>query len=93
MSVGYETVSQRLLDNVNKGIAADSYQTIIDNLHDVGIALRISVMGGLPGETFSEAKESQQFLARNAHKIGIDVAQMLVIEPGPSSTGTGPMAS
>jgi hypothetical protein len=82
MSVGYETVSQRLLDAMNKGVRASTYQAIIDNLNDASIALRISVMGGLPTETQAEAAQSRQFLVRNAHKIGIDVAQMLMIEPG-----------
>ncbi|MCW2504358.1 MAG: hypothetical protein JWO79_2642 [Actinomycetia bacterium] len=81
MSVGYETVSQRLLDSLDKGVRADTYQAIIDNLHDAGIALRLSVMGGIPTETADEAVESRRFLVRNAHKLGIDVAQMLMVEP------------
>jgi radical SAM superfamily enzyme YgiQ (UPF0313 family) len=82
MSCGYETNSQRLLDLVDKGLDAATFQQVIDNLHDVGITLRLSVMGGLPTETAEEARASLEFLRRNQEKIGIDVMQMLVAEPG-----------
>lgn len=82
MSVGYETNSQRLLDKMDKGVLAEHYQQIIDNLHSVGVTLRLSVMGGLFDETHAEQDESMAFLKRNEHKIGIDVMQMLVAEPG-----------
>jgi hypothetical protein len=82
MSVGYETSSQRLLDVVDKGVQARDYQPIIDNLHEAGIDLRLSVLGGLPGETEDEEEASADFLRRNADRIGIDIVQMLVAEPG-----------
>jgi hypothetical protein len=81
MSVGYETNVQRLLDRMDKGVDASLYQRIVDNLHDAGIALRFSVMGGLFDETPQEAEQSREFLVRNADKIGIDVAQMMIVEP------------
>jgi len=82
MSIGYETNSQRLLDALDKGVCADDFQIIIDNLDSVGITLRFSVMGGLLDETPAERDASEAFLAANADKIGIDVMQMLVMEPG-----------
>lgn len=81
MSVGYETNSQRLLDKLDKGVDASAYQRIIDNLHQARITLRLSVMGGVLDETPEEQKASEEFLARNMAKIGIDVMQMLVCEP------------
>ena len=81
MSVGYETSSQRLLDRMDKGVDAHLYQVIVDNLHSVGIRLRFSIMGGLFDETEEESEASRQFLLRNADRIGIDVIQMLVVEP------------
>lgn len=80
MSVGYETNVQRLLDRMDKGVDASLYQRIVDNLHEVGIGLRFSVMGGLFDETPEEAAQSQEFLVRNASKIGIDVVQMMIVE-------------
>jgi len=82
MSVGYETNSQRVLDLMDKGVDASLYQRIIDNLHEAGIALRFSVMGGLFDETPEEAEASRAFLVANAGRIGIDVVQMLIVEPG-----------
>ncbi|WP_019503198.1 radical SAM protein [Pleurocapsa sp. PCC 7319] len=81
MSAGYETNSQRLLNLMNKGIKASNYQKIINNLHRVGIPLRLSVMGGLFDETAEEVRASVAFLKKNSNKIGIDVMQMLVAEP------------
>lgn len=82
MSSGYETNSQRLLDRVDKGVDAANYQPIVDAVFNSGITLRLSVMGGLPDETEDEWRASLSFLQRNERKIGIDVAQMLVAEPG-----------
>ncbi len=81
ISVGFETISQRLLDKMNKGVRAADYQTIIDNLDEVGITLVCSVMSGLFDETPEEVGESVEFLKRNQDKIAIDVVQMLVCEP------------
>ncbi|MBZ5708852.1 B12-binding domain-containing radical SAM protein [Nannocystis pusilla] len=82
MAVGYETNSQRLLDRLDKGVDAADYQPIVDNLHAVGIELRLSVMGGILDETAEEVAASEAFLAANAGKIAIDVMQMLTCEPG-----------
>lgn len=81
MSVGYETNVQRLLDKMDKGVKAANYQTIIDNLHYTGITLRFSIMGGILDETEEEFNQSLLFLKKNVTKIGIDVMQMLVMEP------------
>ncbi|MEO8184020.1 MAG: radical SAM protein [Deltaproteobacteria bacterium] len=80
MSMGYDTNSQRLLNLLDRGVSAEHYQPIIDNLNAVGILPGLSVMGGLPGETEAEVSASEAFLEKNASKIGIDVMQMLVLE-------------
>ena len=82
MSCGYDTNVQRLLDAVNKGVRSEHYQQIIDNVHEAGITLRFSVMGGLPGETEADARQSEAFLRENQDKIGIDIMQLLVLEKG-----------
>ena len=81
ISAGYETNQQRLLDKLNKGVRAQDYQPIIDNLRAVGITLRLSILGGIPGETPEEEEASLAFLERNAGHIGIDTMQMVVAEP------------
>ncbi len=93
MAAGYDTNSQRLLDLLRKGVKSKDYQKIIDNISDVGIELRLSLLGGIPHETEEEVKDSENFLNHNASKIGIDVMQMLILEPttyladSPSSYG------
>ncbi|WP_405986854.1 B12-binding domain-containing radical SAM protein [Streptomyces sp. NBC_00872] len=82
MSVGYETRTQRLLDRMDKGVISDDYQTIVDNVVGAGINLRLSVMGGLFDETQAEAEASRTFLQDNETRIGIDVLQLMVAEPG-----------
>ena len=81
MSCGYETNSQRLLDILDKGVNSNHYQQIIDNMHENGITLRFSIIGGIPGETKDEFEESLSFLKKNESKIGIDTMQMLICEP------------
>lgn len=82
MSCGYDTNVPRLLEAVNKGVRSEHYQQIIDNVHEAGITLRLSVMGGLPGETEEDARASEAFLRDNQDKIGIDIMQLLVLEKG-----------
>lgn len=81
MSCGYETNSQRLLDNLDKGVLAENYQQIIDNLYEADITLRLSIMGGILDETPDEFSASLEFLRKNFNKIGIDTMQMLIAEP------------
>lgn len=81
MSCGYETNSQRLLNILNKGLNTSHYQKIIDNMHESGITLRFSIIGGIPEETKEEFEESLSFLKKNESKIGIDTMQMLICEP------------
>jgi hypothetical protein len=81
MSVGYETNSQRLLDLMDRGLDARMFEPILQNLRDVGINVRLSVMGAMPQETEQELADSMAFLSRVASYVGIDSAQKLVAEP------------
>lgn len=81
MSIGYETNSQRILDSMNKGVYSKDYQKIVNNLYDVGIEMRLSVMTNFPDETLEEHLDSLQFLKKNREKIEIDIVQPLSIEP------------
>ncbi|MEV0442216.1 radical SAM protein [Streptomyces spectabilis] len=82
MAVGYEGVSQRLLDKLDKGVRAENFQTVLDNLSAAGIQVNLSVMGGLLDETDEEAEESLRFLERNRDKFAVDAFELMVAEPG-----------
>lgn len=82
MSAGYEGVSQRLLDRLDRGVRGADYQRIVDNLAAAGIVLRLSVMGRVLDETPAEFEASMRFLAANEERIGIDALELMVTEPG-----------
>jgi anaerobic magnesium-protoporphyrin IX monomethyl ester cyclase len=82
MAVGYEGVTQRLLDKLDKGVHAADFQVILDNLAAADIRVNFSVMGGLLDETEGESEESFRFLERNRGRFGIDVFELMVAEPG-----------
>ena len=81
MGAGFESTSQRLLDELDRGIRADAFEAILDNLEVVGIPVRLSWMGGIVSETNAEFEQSRDFLRRNQHRIGIEAMEMLVLEP------------
>ncbi|MET8682885.1 radical SAM protein [Streptomyces sp. NPDC004732] len=81
MAVGYEGVTQRLLDKLDKGVDAADFQAILDNLAAADIRVNLSVMGGLLDETEEEAEESLRFLERNREKFAIDAFELMVAEP------------
>jgi radical SAM superfamily enzyme YgiQ (UPF0313 family) len=82
ISAGYEGTSQRLLDLLDRGVTGADYQCIIENVAAAGIVLRLSVMGNVLDETAAEFEESLDFLRANEERIGIDVLELLVAEPG-----------
>ncbi|MEH1123479.1 B12-binding domain-containing radical SAM protein [Micromonospora sp. CPCC 206061] len=82
MAIGYEGVSQRLLDKLDKGVEAADFQTIMDNLAAVNIRINFSIMGGLLDETEDEHEASVRFLERNRGRFGVDVVELLIAEPG-----------
>jgi len=82
MSVGYETNSQRLLDALDKGLDARTFQRVLENLDAVGIEVRLSVIVGALDETADERQASLAFLKDNEALVGIDSFQFLAVEPG-----------
>ncbi|MEV5976692.1 radical SAM protein [Streptomyces sp. NPDC052114] len=81
MAVGYEGVTQRLLDRLDKGVRAADFQAILDNLAAADIRVNLSVMGGLLDETEEESEQSLRFLERNREKFAIDAFELMVVEP------------
>ncbi len=56
--IGAESASQRLLDLMNKGIAADDVIRASDTLKDHRVALHISYMAGIPGENIKDIRKT-----------------------------------
>ncbi len=88
ISVGYEGVSQRLLDRMDRGVRAADYQRILDNLDAAGITVRFTVMGQVLDETPDEFEASLRFLVDNERRIGIDALELMVAEPGSRLVGS-----
>jgi hypothetical protein len=82
MSIGFEGVSQRLLDKLDKGVDAADFQEIMDNLAAANIRINFSIMGGLLDETEEEHEAPVRFLEHNRGRFGVDVVELLVAEPG-----------
>ncbi|ATL25375.1 B12-binding domain-containing radical SAM protein [Streptomyces formicae] len=82
MAVGYEGVTQRLLDTLDKGVQAGDFQAILDNLAAADIRVNLSIMGGLLDETEEESEDSLRFLERNRDKFAVDAFELMVAEPG-----------
>lgn len=68
-SFGLESVEQRVLDAMNKGVKADVNKGIIDALYQAGIGINTDFFIGFPSETSKEAALTQTFVMNNSHKI------------------------
>jgi radical SAM superfamily enzyme YgiQ (UPF0313 family) len=55
---GFETFSQRLLNEMHKGTNANNYISILETCKKASIAVRIDLMFGFPTETEDDAKET-----------------------------------
>jgi len=65
ISWGIESGSQRLLDNMNKGISITEAENILRGSCEAGIKNRISLINGLPGESFMDFMLTLKFIVRN----------------------------
>jgi len=59
--VGYESGSQKLLNNVRKGIKIETMREFAINANKIGIKTMACFLIGLPGETPQTAEETYQF--------------------------------
>ena len=61
---GIESGSQKLLDNVDKGITVAQQERAILDTHRANIRVKASFIVGLPGETMETIEETAQFIRR-----------------------------
>ena len=81
LSLGIESGSQKILDNVKKGITTAEAARAIKMAKDAGLLVYASFIFGLPGEDQSTAKETLTFV-KNALPHG---AQFNVAVPYPGT--------
>lgn len=62
VSIGIESGSQKILDNVNKRIKIQDAKNTISVLKNVGIKQYTSFIVGLPGETLETMKQTRDFI-------------------------------
>lgn len=78
--IGFESVSQETLQNLNKGFnAADSFYTASQNLHDKGIAIMGCFVLGLDSDDTRIFKRTVDFV----NKANIDLPRFTVVTPYP----------
>jgi anaerobic magnesium-protoporphyrin IX monomethyl ester cyclase len=81
VSLGIESGSQRILNNVDKGIKLEDYEKAFKMFRKVGIETLAYFMFGLPDEQESDMKKTIKF----AKKLRPDVAKFSITIPLPST--------
>jgi radical SAM superfamily enzyme YgiQ (UPF0313 family) len=67
---GLESGSQRLLDQMKKGIRIEKAEQILHWCKDLGIFINCFLFVGFPTETRADVEQTMTFLKRNSHLIG-----------------------
>jgi radical SAM superfamily enzyme YgiQ (UPF0313 family) len=79
--IGVESGSQRILDNVKKGIRIEQTVHLMDLAHKYGVGVHAHMMLGMPGETEDTIQESIDF----AKKIDPEVVTFGICTPYPGT--------
>ncbi len=69
LKLGLESGSQKVLDQMNKGIKLDQASIILENLRQAGIATYIYLLFGTPYETEREARLTKNFLEKHHEAV------------------------
>jgi radical SAM superfamily enzyme YgiQ (UPF0313 family) len=73
-TVGYETGSQQILNNVKKGMRIDRARQFTADCHKLGITIHGTFIVGLPGETKETIAETIRFAKEmNPHTIQVSL--------------------
>jgi len=81
ISFGIESSSQKILDNVKKGITPEQSKKAVKMTHRAGIATIGHFVFGLPGETEDSIKNTIRF----ARRIPLNFAEFYIATPFPGS--------
>ncbi|MFR9779885.1 B12-binding domain-containing radical SAM protein [Micromonospora sp. MS34] len=82
VSFGYESGSQRILDLINKGVRIDDVPAILADLAARDIGVQMMGFTGFPSETPVEARETYEFLIRNAELWSLAGIGTFQLTPG-----------
>ena len=66
---GLESGSQKVLDDMKKGIDLNIVSKILKNCHKIGIGNKVSIMYALPGETIEDFNETIKFIINHKKYI------------------------
>lgn len=73
--VGYESGSQKILNNIRKGVRLDIARRFTEDCHRLGITIHGTFIVGLPGETRETIEETLHFAQDiNPHTIQVSLA-------------------
>jgi radical SAM superfamily enzyme YgiQ (UPF0313 family) len=77
-TVGFETGSQAILNNIKKGMKIEWARRFAENCHALGIKMHGTFIVGLPGETKETIRETIQFVKEiNPHTIQVSLPAAL----------------
>ncbi|MFH1726900.1 MAG: radical SAM protein [Pseudomonadota bacterium] len=79
--VGFESINQEALNEVNKGYSVHDYEKMIFNIHKAGIAVDASVIFGFENEDKNTIEKTVKYLIKNE----IELAQFSILTPYPGS--------
>jgi hypothetical protein len=82
LSFGYESGSQRVLDQLNKGVRLEEAASALAELAGAGIGAQMMGFIGFPGETDVEAAETFAFLQRHRNEWALAAIGDFVLTPG-----------
>lgn len=82
VSIGFESASQKVLDDMDKGLRVDVTRKILKVLYDAGVATQIIGFFGFPGETYQDGEESVCFIEKNLDRISYYHMSVMRVVPG-----------
>jgi hypothetical protein len=65
VAFGLESVNQRVLNLMRKGVRAENVKSILEHFRKAGIKTHLNVMIGFPTETREETEQTKRFLKEN----------------------------
>lgn len=69
LKFGLESASQKILDNMNKGMSLNKIEKNLKTSHNYGFAIKLLLIFGLPGENEESLRETTEFINRNKQYI------------------------